>query len=265
MLELTWSSATVTVHADKVSPDAAAVVVDAAGERAYPSLADAVGSDPALVVTPDTVVARVGGLREGEAPDECFFEMFEARYDPEAWVGTYFDSCWGEGTWQVQVDGEPARFHLTAHRPARLPERQAPAGLLVALVNGGYSMSTGEIGLSVEVDEYGAAWAVQWGMATWYLGPVAGEDLLAAATRGLDALWSDGVLDIFDIRTGLLSLDELRTVVDGLLDDTSYVLVSETTVAGPGFDTTVDEMFPGRVRSIEATFGDDGDGTGVSA
>ena len=264
MVELKWNAATVKVAADEVDPDAPAVVVDADGERPYPSLGEAVSVDPALVVTPDTVVERVGGLPAGEVPDTAFFEMFPARYDPLAWSGTYYDSCWGEGNWVVQVDGEQVAFFLTLYEPAAVPEQPAPSGELVVLENGGFSMSTGPIGLSVGIDSVGMSWASRWGMDTWYLGPVAGPDLLAEAQRGLDALFSDGMLDIHAVRTDLLSPDQLRDVVDGLLDDISYVLVTETTVTGPGVDTTVGELFPGRAKSIEATFGDEGDVTGAT-
>ncbi|MFM7063638.1 MAG: hypothetical protein ACKO04_09140 [Actinomycetes bacterium] len=263
-MELKWNSATVKVAADRVDPDAAAVVVDVQGERTYPSLDQAVATDAALVVTPDTVVERVGGLPSGETPDGSFFEMLSVRFDPLAWSGTYYDSCWGEGNWDVQLDGEQVPFFLTLFEPASVHPQPVRAGELVVLDNGGYSMSTGRIGLSVGIDAHGMIWASRWGMDTWFLGPRRGTDLLDEARRGLDALWSDGVLDLFGISSDLLSPDELRAVVDLLLDDSSYVLVTETTVTGPGIDTTLGELVPDRVRSIEATFGGDDDGNGTA-
>ncbi|MFM7063987.1 MAG: hypothetical protein ACKO04_10925 [Actinomycetes bacterium] len=260
MLELKWNAATIKVDAVEVDPGAAAVVADADGERGYATLGDAVSSDPALVVTPQTVVARVGGLPEGAAPDEWFFEMFAARFDPEAWASTYYDSCFGQGNWSVEVDGEQAAFHLTGFEPSVVPEHPAPAGELVVLENGGFSMSTGPIGLSVGIDRDGMSWASRWGMDTWFLGPVTGDDLLAEARRGLDILYLDGWLDIFRVRTDLLTPDQLRMVVEHLIDDDTYVLFDETEVEGPGCSTTAGALFPDRVKSIEATHADPADG-----
>ncbi len=257
MLEIKWNAATVRIDADEVDWGVAVVVADAHGERPYSSLDDAMSSDPALVVTPETVIERVGGLPEGEVPDESFFEGGTARWDPLAWSGTYFDECWGEGNWHVQLDGEQVQFHLTWCERAAEPLVPSPAGTLIELVNGGWSMTTGEIGMSVGIDEYGATWAHRWGMDTWYLGPVGDADLLAEAQSGINVLDNGATFDIFHIRTGLLTAEQLHTVVERLLDDPSYVLVTETTVAGPGLEATIAEMFPGRVRSIEETFGGD--------
>lgn len=232
------------------------------GSNAY--VLQHLGNQPIFAVTPTDhvrVINAAGGVTECTwadiADNPRFWLQREARIvasDPEllldqlpfsadglAWCSTQGDEVFGEGDWEIMANGEPMSFDLQSLdvRYAE-PATNVRTGTWVEVTCAGVSMSTGDIGWTLWMDDHGGLWSYQWGCYHDYLGRESATDLVRLVTE-LVARLKPMVYDIVAIRSEVFSLEELKPAITWLIENDDSPTDS-VEVGCTDFDGTWDEV-----------------------
>lgn len=154
-------------------------------------------SDDSLWIAPSTRLAGV-----------CDTSEIPFAFDAAEWERTLHNFAYEEGEWFLRVDADRQYVDLPNSDLRYRDERSIPpAGCYVEIEEGGTSMTTGPIGVTVSVDERGAAWTYQWGYEHIFHGrqPVGFSlcEFLPEVVSGVARISSD-----------VLTPQQMRSIVD---------------------------------------------------
>ncbi len=197
------------------------------GPTIYATLRDAFASNDALVLRRDTKITLAGALSdefEGDWP----FDETGVRLDPVTWAGAWWDSAFGEGDWYVDVDDSSVFVMIRGLEFAAPKVAVKDRGIVLEIDAGGTSMSTGDIGLTLSVDEWGGVWVDYWGAQEFFLGIVSIDDPVGAIESTLDLAYGE----VAEIRSEILDDAEFDAAV-ARLRRASWVEITEDTILEP--------------------------------
>lgn len=138
--------------------------------------------------------------------------------DGVAWVSTRGDEVFGEGDWELTVNGESMSFSLRdLDVRYEEPAPNVRAGTWVEVTCAGTSMSTGDIGWTLSMDEHGGLWSYQWGCYDDYVGRENTSDLVALVNELVTRL-EPMVYDIVAITSEVFTLGELAPAIAWLIE-----------------------------------------------
>ena len=131
-------------------------------------------------------------------------EDFPFAFDGESWEGTSYDFNYG-GDWELQQDNTEYVVHLSdvslRYRSSSGVDA-AKVGDWLSVDVGGTSMTTGDIGFTVSMDDNGGFWSYEWGCRRTYVGRLSmdfgPEDALGIASANADGavLYDESVASI---------------------------------------------------------------------
>jgi len=209
------------------------------GSNAY--VLQHLGNQPIFAVTPTDhvrVINAAGGVTECSWSDIANDPRFWLRRDaqimvtnPElllddlpfsadgvAWVSTRGDEVFGEGDWELTVNGESMSFSLRdLDVRYEEPAPNVRAGTWVEVTCAGTSMSTGDIGWTLSMDEHGGLWSYQWGCYDDYVGRENTSDLVALVNELVTRL-EPMVYDIVAITSEVFTLEQLAPAIGWLIE-----------------------------------------------
>lgn len=201
---------------------------------------DDLRNDPAYWLRPG---ARLIGTAWEDGSEYPF------AFDAESWEGTRCDLVYGDTEWVVRQGTDDYSFDLNyVDLRYRVPadELQGGAGVLLAIEEGGSSMTTGEIGCTVSVDSNGSLWYYAWGCLEIFVGRqskrLAATDAQAMVQDYLDGaeLYSESVVGL---ESELRSAAEMWAVIAGIYgDDPTDDDLAEVEVSCLDFSGTASEL-----------------------
>lgn len=170
-------------------------------------------------------------------------------FNASSWERTTANFAFGSYEAVLRLNGEEVEFDvgdvdLRYWRPATAA---LPEGLLIEVTSNGESMSTGEIGLTISVDENAALWVSMWGYADVYVGrPDEACTPLDAIELAIDAAGEDAeqpIDDVCMIRSEILGVEEMRVAVERILDrDINVGALDDVEVQCVGFEGTAGDL-----------------------
>jgi hypothetical protein len=210
----------------RAAPESDAEPVFIVGSNEFESTTwKAVQDDPSYWLTPDSLLSGIDDTSE-----------IRFSFDGDAWEGTTFSFAFYEGEWQLEIDGALCSFDLSAMDIRYSFEWPvAETGMWIEIAEGGTSMTTGDIGVTVRIDERGL-WVDSWGGDLTFHGRVgldfSAYDYLPRPIGSVESVTSE-VFDPPQMRTLLKHLG--HTVVNSFDP-------SDVHVACVGFEGTAAEL-----------------------
>lgn len=138
------------------------------------------------------------------------------RFDGIMWADTRRDYAFGEGEWWFALDGVKVPFDLSDMDLAFHATEHARAGRWVSIECAGYSMTTGEIGVTLYVTPSGGLFHYQWGYMDSYLGHADADLDVADLIKSLDPE-GVGYSKVVAIESDILRKKQMRAVVEWVL------------------------------------------------
>jgi|GEM_PF-2717385 len=142
-------------------------------------------------------------------------------FDGDDWAATQVDSGYGESEWVLTFNGEEDGFDLSACRLGFASSERVPSGTWLEIATDGYSMSTGEIGVTISVDVDGGLFVSNWGYIDAFWGLARPDDVTPEQLLHFADPESCGFTSVGAISSDHLTKEEMQRIVPTLLSNGS--------------------------------------------
>ena len=142
-------------------------------------------------------------------------------FDGDDWAGTQVDSAFGESDWVLTFNGEEDGFDLSACRLGFASDERVPSGTWLEIVTDGYSMSTGDIGVTISVDVDGGLFVSNWGYIDAFWGLARPDDVTPEQLLHFADPESCGFTSVGLISSDHLTKEEMQRIVPTILSNGS--------------------------------------------
>ena len=191
---------------------------------------------------PQNRLGRDGGVF---GKDYFWEEDFPFWFEAEVWEGVTADEIFGDGNNDLLINGETRRFPVSEVVFRYRDELPAPpAGDWFEYIQGGTSMTSGDIGFTITVDSRGRQFSYAWGCYYYFDGRLPADATIhdALAMSAFDFSMVSGVARISsEVCTPEQFVDVVKRLVEasaGYRDDDP----DEVEISCPGFDGTLTEF-----------------------
>jgi hypothetical protein len=158
------------------------------------------------------------------------------------WDGTQVDRAFGESEWIVHINGDEDSFDLESRRLVFTTSTHASPGTYLEIETDGYSMSTGEIGTTVNVDVDGGLFASSWGYITAFHGHADPAITLEEVFELADPE-NLGFTAVCRVTSEVYTRQQMLTVVKSILSDASEEDYEEIDIQCSDWSGTAAEFF----------------------
>ena len=212
-----------------------ALIVDDLG-NAYTATIAELRADRDFLIGPEAEVHCTDIVNSSDLP---------FLFDGDAWTHTSNDGEFGHGEWVMKINGDDSGIYLESTPLVFDSDEHAQAGIWLSMECDGESMTSGEIGYTVSVDDDGGLFVSEWSARTFFFGratPDFGVDQL------LGLLQPDGgdISGVVVLRSEVLGRDDMRRVLAWVSEhDVNPVEPTELEIECSGWSGTAADLLLG--------------------